>query len=158
MIGPGGCPGTGHCEDYLGTRGHGGTIYSARWSVVCQVVGAVVAGPGRAHLSPQNLLPSPSAHSTVQRRPLHGHHPAQPRVLAPWSGEGACVTTVIAPVLIVLMVLIEALPMLTLALAGHTGPRPQPSPAPGPGSHRSVCGRVLHRQHLAASTGNTGEQ
>ena len=66
MIGPGGCPGTGHCEDYLGTRGHGGTIYSARWSVVCQVVGAVVAGPGRAHLSPQNLLPVCSLHSPAQ--------------------------------------------------------------------------------------------
>ena len=66
MIGPGGCPGTGHCEDYLGTRGHGGTIYSARWSVVCQVVGAVVAGPGRAHSSPQNLLPVCSLHSPAQ--------------------------------------------------------------------------------------------
>ena len=117
MIGPGGCPSTGQCEDYLGTRGHGGTIYSARWSVVCQVVGRV-AGPT---CLPRTCSPVCSAQSSAAQH-YTSHHPALPRVLASWSGE-ACVNTVIAPMLIVLMVLIvliEALPMLTLALAGHS--------------------------------------
>ena len=73
-------------------------------------------------MSPQNLLPVCSAQSSAARH-YTSHHPAQPRVLASWAREGACVNTVIAPTLIVLMVLIvliEALPMLTLALAGHS--------------------------------------
>ena len=113
MIGPGGCPSTGQCEDYLGTRGHGGTIYSARWSVVCQVVGRV-AGPT---CLPRTCSPVCSAQSSAAQH-YTSHHPAQPRVLASWAREGACVNTVI--VLMVLIVLIEALPMLTLALAGHS--------------------------------------
>ena len=115
MIGPGGCPSTGQCEDYLGTRGHGGTIYSARWSVVCQVVGRV-AGPT---CLPRTCSPVCSAQSSAAQH-YTSHHPAQPRVLASWAREEACVNIVIAPTLIVLMVLIEALPMLTLALAGHS--------------------------------------
>ena len=72
-------------------------------------------------MSPQNLLPVCSAQSSAAQHHT-SHHPALPRVLASWARE-ACVNTVIAPMLIVLMVLIvliEALPMLTLALAGHS--------------------------------------
>ena len=156
MIGPGGCPSTGQCEDYLGTRGHGGTIYSARWSVVCQVVGRV-AGPT---CLPRTCSPVCSAQSSAAQHHT-SHHPALPRVLASWARQGACVNTVIAPMLIVNSVegvysVDRGSPHVDTGIS-WSQPGPGRSPAPGPGSHRSVCWRVLHRQHLA-STVNTGEQ
>ena len=156
MIGPGGCPSTGQCEDYLGTRGHGGTIYSARWSVVCQVVGRVAGG--RAHLSPQNLLPR--LLSAVQRSPTPHQPPPSPapgpRLLGQAGGlRQHCDSPHVDSVDGVDSV-DRGSPHVDTGIS-WSQPGPGRSPAPGPGSHRSVCWRVLHRQHLA-STVNSGEQ